>query len=62
MIYYPSATRTPWIRLCGGCRDTSADPADESFVYVGEPGMGEVVAQVVEVGPDPVGADGCVMA
>ena len=34
------------------------EPADETLVDVGEPGMGEVVAQVVEVGPGVVGADG----
>jgi hypothetical protein len=34
------------------------EPADESFVNVRESRMGQVVAQVVEVGPGPVGADG----
>jgi len=34
------------------------EAADECVVDVGEPGVREVVAQVVEVGPGPVGADG----
>jgi hypothetical protein len=44
----------------GGLEGVEAGPgeaADEPFVDVGEPGVGEVVAQVVEVGPDPIGAD-----
>src|SRR6202042_82828 len=47
--------------LCGGLEGVEAGPgeaADEAFVDVGEAGVGEVVAQVVEVGPGPVGADG----
>jgi len=45
----------------GGLEGVEAGPgeaADESFVDIGESGVGEVVAQVVEVGPDSVGADG----
>src|SRR5258706_13455423 len=34
------------------------EAADECVVDVGEPGVREVVAQVGEVGPGPVGADG----
>jgi hypothetical protein len=34
------------------------EAADEALVDVGEAGVGEVVAQVVEVGPGPFGADG----
>jgi hypothetical protein len=33
------------------------EPADKPFVDIGEAGMGEVVAEVVEVGPGPVTAD-----
>ena len=47
--------------LGGGLEGVEAGPgeaADEAFVDVGEPGVGEVVAQVVKVGPGPVGADG----
>src|ERR1700727_1853039 len=56
-----------WLRSClqvvagGGLEDVEAGPgesADEVFVDVGEAGVGEVVAQVVEVGPGLVGADG----
>jgi hypothetical protein len=47
----------------GGTEGVEAGPgetADEAFVDVGEAGVGEVVAQVVEVGPGPVRADGLV--
>jgi hypothetical protein len=46
--------------LGGGLEGVEPGPgeaADEVFVDVGEPGVGEVVAQVVEVGPGAVGAD-----
>jgi hypothetical protein len=60
-----------WLGEClqvvpGGCADGAeagpGEPADEPFVDVGEPGVGEVVAQVVEAGPDPVGAYGLPVA
>ena len=41
----------------GGLEGVEAGPgeaADEPFVDVGEPGVGEVVAQVVKVRPGPV--------
>jgi hypothetical protein len=47
--------------LGGGMEGVEAgpgEPADESFVDVGEPGVGEVVAQVIKVGPGLVRADG----
>jgi hypothetical protein len=40
-----------------GVEACPGEPADETFVDVGKPGVGEVVAQVVEVGPGPVSAD-----
>ena len=33
------------------------EPADECFVDVGQAGVGQVVAKVIQVGPGPVGAD-----
>lgn len=47
--------------LGGGLEGVEAGPgeaADEALVDVGEAGVGQVVAQVVEVGPGLVGADG----
>jgi hypothetical protein len=41
----------------GGSRDGAGEPADESFVDVRDPGVGEVVAQVIKVGPGLIGAD-----
>jgi hypothetical protein len=41
-----------------GVESGPGEAADEAFVDVGKAGVGEVVAQVVEVGPGPVGADG----
>ena len=58
--------RGVWLGSClqvvlgGGLEGVEAcpgEPADESFIDVGEPGVGEVVAQVIEVGPGLVGAD-----
>ena len=46
--------------LRGGLEGVEPGPgeaADEAFVDVGEPGVGQMVAQVVEISPDPVGAD-----
>jgi hypothetical protein len=40
-----------------GAEPGPSEAADEAFVDVGESGVGEVVAQVVEVGPGAVGAD-----
>src|SRR5271165_2618760 len=33
------------------------EPADKPFINIGKAGVGEVVAEVVEVGPGPVSAD-----
>ena len=47
--------------LGGGLEGAGAgpgEPADEALVDAGKPGVGEMVAQVVEIGPGPVGADG----
>ena len=58
--------RGVWLVSClevvlgGGVEGVEAcpgEPADETFVDVGEPGVGEVVAQVIKVGPGPVRAD-----
>ena len=40
-----------------GVEPGSGKAADEAFVDVGGPGVGQMVAQVVEISPDSVGAD-----
>jgi hypothetical protein len=47
--------------VLSGVEGVEAGPgeaADKAFVDVGEARVSEVVAQVIEVGPGPVGADG----
>ena len=61
LLELPASGARLKVVLGGGLKRVEAgpgEPADKPFVDIGEAGVGEVVAEVVEVGPRPVSAYG----